>query len=45
MNLITYDGRQITLITADTQTDWDWVDQVPSDEALESPHEGNVQSQ
>lgn len=22
----TYDGREITMVTLDTQTDWDWVE-------------------
>jgi len=30
----TYDGREITMVTLDTQTDWDWVEQSHMDLAL-----------
>ncbi|XP_041356593.1 glutamate-rich protein 6-like isoform X2 [Gigantopelta aegis] len=42
MNLLTYDGREIVLVTTDTQTDWDWVDEAANEETQEVPSEVEV---
>lgn len=37
----TYDGREITMVTLDTQTDWDWVEKAEVWEAR-APSEGSM---